>query len=111
MAVGGALFGPSSGAASLGPKALVEFRAGKMRFNEANKLVTPDERKGVLSVLIADDQLVHLQWRDRTSGSIEDDFIICPNNFELKVGGDSENSQVYSFLRLSLPAQLGECSG
>jgi len=77
-------FGPSSGAASSGPKVLVEFRAGKMRFNEANKLVTPDERKGVLSVLIADDQLVHLQWRDRTSGSIEDDFIICPNNFELK---------------------------
>jgi len=84
MAVGGALFGPSSGAASSGPKALVEFRAGKMSMNAATKLVTPDKRKGLLSVLQADDQLMHLQWKDRTSGSIEDDLIIFPDDVELK---------------------------
>ena len=50
MAVGGALFGPSTTRTS-GPKALVEFRAGKMTFNESTKMVSPDKRKGMLSVL------------------------------------------------------------
>ena len=42
MAVGGALFGPSTTRTS-GPKALVEFRAGKMTFNESTKMVSPDK--------------------------------------------------------------------
>ena len=49
MAVGGALFGPS--AARNQPKGLVEFRAGKMNLNLTTKMVSPDKRKGMLTVL------------------------------------------------------------
>merc|ERR1712210_54924 len=40
--------------------------------------------KGMLSVLQADDQLMHLQWKDRTTGTIEDDLIIFPDDVEFK---------------------------
>ena len=49
MAVGGALFGPT--AARNQSKSLVEFRAGKMNLNISTKMVSPDKRKGLLSVL------------------------------------------------------------
>jgi len=83
MAVGGALFG-NTAARSTGPKALVEFKAGKMNMNASTKMVSPDKRKGLLSVLQSDDQLMHLQWKDRTSGTIEDDLIIFPDDVEFK---------------------------
>jgi len=82
MAVGGALFGPT--AARSASKGLVEFRAGKMNLNLSTKMVSPDKRKGMLTVLQSDDQLMHLQWKDRTSGTIEDDLIIFPDDVEFK---------------------------
>jgi len=82
MAVGGALFGPT--AARNQSKSLVEFRAGKMNLNLSTKMVSPDKRKGLLSVLQSDDQLMHLQWKDRTSGTVEDDLIIFPDDVEFK---------------------------
>lgn len=82
MAVGGPLFGPSSGRTQ--SKALVEFRCGKMTFNDSTKMVSPDKRKGLLMVTQSDDQLMHLQWKDRTSGSLEDDLILMPDDVEFK---------------------------
>jgi len=38
----------------------------------------------MLSVLQADDQLMHLQWKDRGTGTIEDDLIIFPDDVEFK---------------------------
>ena len=32
----------------------------------------------------SDDQLMHLQWKDRTTGTIEDDLIIFPDDVEFK---------------------------
>ena len=40
---------------------------GKMFIQECNI----DFRKGMLSVLQADDQLMHLQWKDRGTGTVE----------------------------------------
>jgi len=82
MAVGGALFGPS--ATRNQSKGLVEFRAGKMNFNQTTKMVSPDKRKGLVTVIQSDDQLMHLQWKDRTTGTIEDDLIIFPDDVEFK---------------------------
>jgi len=82
MAVGGALFGNSPARSQ--SKALVEFRAGKMNLNTTTKMVTPDKRKGLLSVLQSDDQLMHLQWKDRGTGTVEDDLIIFPDDVEFK---------------------------
>jgi len=63
-------------------KALVEFRAGKMSMN--GTLVTPDKRKGLVMVEQGDDQLMHFKWKDRSSGNIEDDLIIFPDDVEFK---------------------------
>ena len=82
MAVGGPLFGPSTARSQ--SKALVEFRCGKMTFNERTKMVSPDKRKGMLMVTQSDDQLMHLQWKERSSGSLEDDLILMPDDVEFK---------------------------
>ena len=49
MAVGEALFGPT--ATRNQSKGLVEFRAGKMNFNQSTKMVSPDKRKGLVTVI------------------------------------------------------------
>ena len=35
--------------ANMGPKALVEFKAGKMNYD--GRMVTPDRRKGILRII------------------------------------------------------------
>ena len=81
MAVGGGpLFGASNSRSA--SKALVEFRAGKMTYNTTTKMVSPDKRKGLLSVHQSDDQLMHLSWKDRGSGTVDEDLIIFPDDCE-----------------------------
>ena len=63
-----ALFGNSAGRNQ--SKNLVEFRAGKMTVK--GKMVHPDTRKGLLYVHQSDDSLMHLCWKDRTKGTVED---------------------------------------
>ena len=71
-----------------------------MNLNLSTKMVSPDKRKGMLTVLQvyicllsidiylvcfqSDDQLMHLQWKDRTTSTIEDDLIIFPDDVEFK---------------------------
>jgi len=74
------LFGNTS---SLGSsKNLVEFRAGKMHLRGTT--VTADKRKGLLYIYQSDDSLMHFCWKDRTSGTVEDDLIIFPDDIEFK---------------------------
>lgn len=79
---GQALFSGGGSRNTNASKALVEFRAGKM--NMSGNLVTPDKRKGMVMVEQTDDQLMHFKWKDRTSGNIEDDLIIFPDDVEFK---------------------------
>ncbi|XP_017778898.1 PREDICTED: proteasomal ubiquitin receptor ADRM1-like isoform X2 [Nicrophorus vespilloides] len=78
----GALFGSSAtGPGSTGGnKHLVEMRAGKM--NLKGHTVYPDKRKGLLYVYQSDDSLMHFCWQDRTTGVVEDDLIIFPDDCE-----------------------------
>ncbi|XP_023342375.1 proteasomal ubiquitin receptor ADRM1 [Eurytemora carolleeae] len=80
MAVGGPLFGGATTRST--SKSLVEFRAGKMTLNASTKMVSPDKRKGLVSVYQSDDQLMHLTWKDRGTGTLEDDLIIFPDDCE-----------------------------
>ncbi|XP_061781902.1 proteasomal ubiquitin receptor ADRM1 [Nerophis lumbriciformis] len=79
----GALF-PSlvSGSRGSSSKYLVEFRAGKMTLK--GKTVTADKRKGTVYVQQTDDSLIHFCWKDRTSGNVDDDLIIFPDDCEFK---------------------------
>jgi len=75
-----ALFGNPAGLTS--SKYLVEFRAGKM--NLRGTTVNPDKRKGLVYIHQSDDSLMHFCWKDRTSGNVEDDLIIFPDDIEFK---------------------------
>nr|XP_057906926.1 proteasomal ubiquitin receptor ADRM1-like [Doryrhamphus excisus] len=79
----GALF-PSlvSGSRGSSSKHLVQFRAGKMILK--GKTVTADKRKGTVYVQQTDDSLIHFCWKDRTTGNVDDDLIIFPDDCEFK---------------------------
>ncbi|KAJ0031669.1 hypothetical protein Pint_13908 [Pistacia integerrima] len=49
---------------------LLEFRAGKMKFE--GKKVVPDARKGLVRIARGDERLIHFQWLDRTQNVVED---------------------------------------
>lgn len=74
-----ALFGSAAIADS---KNLVQFRCGKMHLRGTT--VTADKRKGLLYIYQSEDSLMHFCWKDRTSGVIEDDLIIFPEDTEFK---------------------------
>uniref|UniRef100_A0A8C7VCX0 Proteasomal ubiquitin receptor ADRM1 n=1 Tax=Oncorhynchus mykiss TaxID=8022 RepID=A0A8C7VCX0_ONCMY len=71
-----------SGSRGSSSKFLVEFRAGKMTMKGST--VTPDKRKGQVYVQQTDDSLIHFCWKDRTSGNVDDDLIIFPDDCEFK---------------------------
>ncbi|CAH1111388.1 unnamed protein product [Psylliodes chrysocephalus] len=82
MPAGGALFGSAAAGpgSTGGNKHLIEVRAGKMTLK--GRMVYPDTRKGLLYVYQSDDSLMHFCWQDRTTGIVEDDLIIFPDDCE-----------------------------
>uniref|UniRef100_A0A2M4AQP4 Proteasomal ubiquitin receptor ADRM1 homolog n=1 Tax=Anopheles triannulatus TaxID=58253 RepID=A0A2M4AQP4_9DIPT len=80
----GPIFGSNNalGSSTTGNRHLVEFRAGRM--NMVNKMVHPDNRKGLVYVYQAEDGLIHFCWKDRTTGNVEDDLILFPDDCEFK---------------------------
>ena len=73
------LFGNQASSQS---KYLLEFKAGKMLLEGTT--VNPVNRKGLVYLHRADDNLMHFCWKDRTSGQVEDDLIIFPDDTEFK---------------------------
>ncbi|XP_061591722.1 proteasomal ubiquitin receptor ADRM1-like isoform X3 [Cololabis saira] len=90
----GALF-PSlvSGSRGSSSKYLVEFRAGKMSLK--GNTVTPDKRKGMAYIQQSDDSLIHFCWKDRTTGNVDDDLIIFPDDCEFKKVNQCTTGRVY----------------
>ncbi|KAK5895076.1 hypothetical protein CesoFtcFv8_011698 [Champsocephalus esox] len=90
----GALF-PSlaSGSRGSSSKYLVEFRAGKMTLK--GNVVTPDKRKGSVYIQQSDDSLIHFCWKDRTSGNVDDDLIIFPDDCEFKKVSQCTTGRVF----------------
>lgn len=88
----GLLFGSTSGNQSHS-KYLVEFRAGKM--TRKGNMVHPDKRKGTVYVHQSEDSLMHFCWKDRTTGAVEDDLIIFPDDAEFKKVTQCTTGRVY----------------
>ncbi|ALC41951.1 CG13349 [Drosophila busckii] len=87
------MFGRQSGLGSSNSSNLVEFRAGRM--NMVGKMVHPDTRKGLVYMTQSDDGLMHFCWKDRTSGKVEDDLIVFPDDFEYKRVDQCKSGRVY----------------
>lgn len=71
---------------------LFEFRAGKMIVRGTH--VTPDPRKGLVRLVKAEDTLLHFQWWDRATFTLEDDQIIFPEEATFEKVGQS-SGRVY----------------
>jgi hypothetical protein len=87
----------STGAGAGNGTTLLSFKAGKIDLDgpKANGCykATPDLRKGTVSLVRTNDQLVHFRWADRTSGAIEDDRILFPDEIsfkKVKTGKDAD---------------------
>jgi len=87
-----ALFG-SGGGQVRGVKNLVEFKAGKMTLKD--KMVQPDKRKGLVYVYQSEDSLMHFCWKDRSTGIVEDDLMIFPDDIETKRITQCTTGRVY----------------
>lgn len=51
---------------------LVAFKAGRLQRRGDTNWVDPQPTKGKLQLLVADDGLLHFQWMDRTTSTVED---------------------------------------
>jgi len=86
------MFAGPLGASSVKP--LVEFKAGKC--SVSGKTITPEKRKGTVQLIQGSDALMHFQWKDRTTGAIEDDLIVFPEEATYKKVTQS-SGRVYLF--------------
>jgi hypothetical protein len=59
---------------------LVEFKAGQMIKESSSKMVRPDKRRGLVQVKKGNDDLIHFVWKDRTTGQVEHDLILFPDD-------------------------------
>ena len=69
---------PQPTAANTEGQLIVEWRAGRCRYDEAAKKVHPDPRKGMFRLVIADDGITHVHWleRNKTGAAAEHDFLV-----------------------------------
>jgi len=85
-----ALFQQNSSGSS---KALCEFKCGKMTLSGTT--VTADARKGLLTIEKGEDQAMHLYWKDRTTGKVEDDVYLFPDDAEFVHVPQCKDGRVY----------------
>nr|XP_023021510.1 proteasomal ubiquitin receptor ADRM1-like [Leptinotarsa decemlineata] len=111
MPAGGALFGSAAAGpgSTGGNKHLIEVRAGKL--NLKGKMVTSDKRKGLLYVYQSEDSLMHFCWQDRTTGVVEDDLIIFPDDCEYVKVPQCTTGRAYLLKFKSSEFDMGPNSG
>lgn len=81
--------------ANMGPKPLIEFKAGKMNYD--GKMVTPDRRKGILRVIETADGMKQIQWCDAdTKNPMESIFVITGEKYRFEKVKQSKD-RVYLF--------------
>merc|ERR1719394_648510 len=61
----------------------------------SGNLVTADKRKGMIQIEQGDDDLMHFKWKDRTSGTVEDDLIIFPDDIDFLRVDQCKTGRVY----------------
>mmetsp|Transcript_10419 Transcript_10419/g.10045 ORF Transcript_10419/g.10045 Transcript_10419/m.10045 type:complete len:375 (+) Transcript_10419:28-1152(+) len=87
---------------------LITFKAGKCNLSERQSngkfSVSVDKRRGTLSLTKSQDQLIHFRWSDRSTGVVEYDRIVFPDeiNFKkCKTGKDTDRVYILRFTQAS----------
>ncbi|KZS93577.1 adhesion regulating molecule [Sistotremastrum niveocremeum HHB9708] len=77
---------------------LLSFKAGRSFRREGSSFVDASPVKGSLELLRGDDELLHLLWKNRATGQVEDDLIIFPMEAQfLKVPHTAGRTYVLKF--------------
>lgn len=88
------LFSTGASPAASSSRSLVEFKAGKMEMRD--KMVHPIKKQGQVYLHQSpDDNLMHFCWKDRSSGVVEDDLILFPDDCEFKRVKECSTGRVY----------------
>ena len=98
------MFAPPSASTAAPIVGLHSFKAGKLNRVEGTNRVKPDPRKGLVYLEEVDD-LLHLYWKDRTTGSVEEDLIIFPDEAEMVKVKESPSGRVFA-LKFSSSSQI-----
>lgn len=98
------MFEPAQAAGSLPKVGLHSFKAGKLSRVEGTKKVKPDARKGLV-YLQEIDELLHFYWKDRSTGIVEDDLIIFPEDAEFVKVAEARSGRVFA-LKFTSSAQI-----
>ena len=90
----------SSSSGSSSGNVLISFKAGKCNIGQLQSngkhSITPDTRKGTVSLVKGADQLVYLKWTDRSSNRAEDERMIFPDELKcLKVKTGRDNDRIH----------------
>jgi len=89
------LFAPQASAAQQ-KDVLVEFKAGRMFKDSNTKWVRPDKRKGQVQLKQSgEDGLIHFVWKDRSTGIVETDLIIFPEEASMRRLNECKTGRVY----------------
>lgn len=63
---------------------------------EGDFLVTPEDKKGLITLTKENDGLIHFRWKDRTTNTVVDDLIVFPDDVQYKrVNTGRESDRVY----------------
>ena len=96
------LFPTNSGSSGSGGggNVLISFKAGKCNIgpiqSNGKHAITPDIRKGTVSLVKGADQLVYLKWTDRSSNRAEDERMVFPDELKcLKVKTGRDNDRIH----------------
>lgn len=83
---------------------LHSFKAGRLSRVEGTNRVKPDPRKGLI-YLEEVDELLHFYWKDRSTGAVEDDLIIFPEEAEFVEVKESPKGRVFA-LKFTSSSQI-----
>lgn len=64
---------------------LLSFKAGRSVRREGTNFVDATPGKGSVELLRGDDELLHLQWKNRVTGQVED---VCSRFYITRTVGD-----------------------
>lgn len=72
---------------------LIEFKAGRMK--NADKVVVPDERKGLIFIRQDESQNLHFCWKDRRVRGTELDVVVQPGSVEFHRIESCKTGRIY----------------
>lgn len=75
---------------------MVEFRAGRLWKDKDSNTIRADKRKGLVVVKrYTDDQLIHFTWKDRSTGAVDLDLILFPDDANWRRVKECTTGRVY----------------